>query len=58
MEKLYTVKQASEYMGVHLQTLYRWLREGRISATKPTKRTVRIKESELQRFTRMEGESA
>ncbi|WP_084423380.1 helix-turn-helix domain-containing protein [Cohnella thermotolerans] len=58
MEKLYTVKQASEYMGVHLQTLYRWLREGRISATKPTKRTVRIKESELKRFTRMEGESA
>lgn len=58
MEKLYSVKEASEYMGVHMQTLYRWLREGRIVATKPTKRTVRIRESELQRFIRMEGESA
>lgn len=56
MEKLYSVKEASEYMGVHMQTLYRWLREGRISATKPTKRTIRIRESELQRFTLMEGE--
>lgn len=45
------LNDASEYLGVHYQTIYRWVREGNIAATKVGTR-YQIAVSELENFAR------
>lgn len=43
-DKFYTVKTLAEKLGVHTLTIYRMIREGKISAVRlgPTGRTIRF----------------
>jgi putative resolvase len=57
VERLYTVKAASEVLGVHVQTVYVWIKEGRIRVSRLGKRAIRIRECDLQALL-MENEDA
>lgn len=46
----YTTTQASEYLGVHRNTILNWVREGRCKAHKINKRVIKFEASELQRI--------
>jgi excisionase family DNA binding protein len=45
-EKIYTVEEAAERLGVHAETIRRWLRNGELKGIR-FKRIWRIKESDL-----------
>lgn len=47
MEKLFTPEQAAKYLNVTRRTIYQWISEGELPATK-VGRGWRIKESDLQ----------
>ena len=49
-EKLYTVKQASEVLGVHPKTIQKWDREGKIKVVRTPGGRRRIPESEIKRL--------
>ena len=49
-EKLYTVKQASEILGVHPKTIQKWDREGKIKVVRTPGGRRRIPESEIKRL--------
>ncbi|NJE12089.1 IS607 family transposase [Thermococcus sp. LS2] len=49
-EKLYTVKQASEILGVHPKTILKWDREGKIKTVRTPGGRRRIPESEIKRL--------
>ena len=49
-EKLYTVKQASEILGVHPKTIQKWDREGKIKTVRTPGGRRRIPESEIKRL--------
>jgi len=49
-EKLYTVKQASEILGVHPKTIQKWDREGKIRVVRTPGGRRRIPESEIKRL--------
>jgi len=49
-EKLYTVKQASEILGVHPKTIQKWDREGKIRVIRTPGGRRRIPESEIKRL--------
>ena len=49
-EKLYTVKQASEVLGVHPKTIQKWDREGKIKVIRTPGGRRRIPESEIKRL--------
>jgi excisionase family DNA binding protein len=53
MQRLYTVKEIAEYLGVTTQSVHNWLKAGRLQAVRPTERIIRIPEKSLQQF--MEG---
>ena len=57
-EKLLTVRQASERLSVHTETIRRWIAAGRLQATKLGGGPAgwRIREGEIERFLH-EGES-
>ena len=48
-KKLLDLNESADFLGVHYQTIYRWVREGEISATKIGTR-YQIDPSELERF--------
>lgn len=48
-EKLYTVKEMQEYLGIHRTYAYKILREGKLPKIKLGKRIL-IRESDLQAF--------
>ncbi len=48
--KLYTVKQASEILGVHPKTIQKWDREGKIKVVRTPGGRRRIPESEIKRL--------
>jgi len=56
-ERLMKVKQVAERFGVRLETVRRWLKEGRLRGTMPggTKVGYRIPESEVERLLREGG---
>ncbi len=56
-EKLYTVKQASEILGVHPKTIQKWDREGKIRIIKTPGGRKRIPESEIKRLLGMQEEN-
>jgi len=50
MERLYTIKEAAEYLGFHYQTVWKLIKEGKIKGIQPTgkkKGQWRIRESDL-----------
>ncbi|GAB6135188.1 IS607 family transposase [Thermococcus prieurii] len=49
-EKLYTLKQASEILGVHPKTIQKWDREGKIKVIRTPGGRRRIPESEIRRL--------
>lgn len=49
-EKLYTVKKASEILGVHPKTIQKWDREGKIKTIRTPGGRRRIPESEIKRL--------
>jgi len=50
MEKLYTMKEASEILGVHIRTLQKWDREGKIRCVRTVSGKRRVPESEIKRL--------
>jgi excisionase family DNA binding protein len=49
-ERLYTVREAAQYLNVNIQTVYVAIRNNRLKAMKPSKRIIRIPESALQDY--------
>ena len=56
-EKLYTVKQASEVLGVHPKTIQKWDREGKIKVIRTPGGRRRIPESEIKRLLGIKDET-
>lgn len=54
MEKLYTMKEAKQMLGVQTKTIQRWDRENKIKVVRTPGGRRRIPESEVQRI-RQEG---
>ena len=50
MEKLYTMKDASKLLGVHVKTIQRWDREGKIKCVRTVGGKRRVPESEIKRI--------
>jgi len=50
MEKLYTLKEASKLLGVHVKTIQRWDKEGKIRCVRTVGGKRRIPESEIKRI--------
>jgi len=50
MEKLYTMKEASEMLGVHIRTLQKWDEEGKIHCVRTVGGKRRVPESEIKRI--------
>ncbi len=48
MDKLYTVQEAAEMLGLRPDTLRKWLREGRMPGVKLSEYNWRVKESDLK----------
>jgi len=50
MEKLYTIREASEILGVHVRTLQKWDEEGKIHCVRTVGGKRRVPESEIKRI--------
>ena len=50
MEKLYTMKEASKLLGVHVKTIQRWDKEGKIRCVRTIGGKRRVPESEIKRI--------
>ena len=47
---LYTPEEVAKYLGVCKATVWRWIREGRVKATKLGSRLYKISGEEVKRF--------
>ncbi|AEF96691.1 IS607 family transposase [Methanotorris igneus] len=50
LERLYTMKEACELLGIHIKTLQRWDREGKIKCVRTVGGKRRVPESEIKRI--------
>lgn len=50
MERLYTMKEASKLLGVHVKTIQKWDREGKINCVRTVGGKRRVPESEIKRI--------
>jgi len=50
MEKLYTMREASEILGVHIRTLQKWDKQGKIRCVRTVGGKRRVPESEIKRL--------
>jgi len=50
MEKLYSMREASEILGVHIRTLQKWDEEGKIRCVRTVGGKRRVPESEIKRI--------
>lgn len=50
MEKLYTVREAADLIGCHPKTIFRFIREGRLTAVKIGPKSTRISYISLKYF--------
>ena len=50
MERLYTMKEASKLLGVHVKTIQKWDREGKIKCVRTVGGKRRVPESEIKRI--------
>ncbi len=51
-DELLTAAQAAARLKLHIATIWRFIREGRLQAVRLNSRNVRIRRSELERFVR------
>jgi excisionase family DNA binding protein len=51
-ENLLTLKQVSERLGISKVTLWRWIKDGKLSSVRLSQRTVYVRKEELERFIR------
>jgi len=56
MERLYTMKDASKLLGVHIRTIQKWDKEGKIRCVRTIGGKRRVPESEIKRILRIHGE--
>jgi len=56
MEKLYTMKEASKMLGVHIRTLQKWDKAGKIRCVRTVGGKRRVPESEIKRILGMHEE--
>jgi len=52
MEKMLTAQDVAQYYGVSVESVWRWIREGRLPALSLTKRSYRIRTADLEAFER------
>jgi len=52
MEKMLTAQDVAKYYGVSVESVWRWIRTGRLSAVSLTKRSYRIRPSDPEAFER------
>lgn len=50
MKELYKVQEVADILGIQRNTLYKWIREGKIAATRYGYKTIRISQSQLDDF--------
>ncbi|MCD6539048.1 IS607 family transposase [Candidatus Bathyarchaeota archaeon] len=50
MERLYTMKEASKLLGVHIRTIQKWDKEGKIRCVRTVGGKRRVPESEIKRI--------
>ena len=50
MEKLYTVKEVAEILSVSQNTIWRWVREGKLKSIKLSNGATRFTEKDIQEF--------
>lgn len=48
MDRYYTIKEAAEYLQVHIETVRRWVKEGKLKAYK-AETIVRFKKEDLDK---------
>ncbi|MCK9593537.1 MAG: helix-turn-helix domain-containing protein [Methanoregula sp.] len=51
VEKSYSLKEAAENLGISVSGLRNWIRDGTIESYKVGEKLIRIKESEINKFT-------
>ena len=56
-ENLLTLDEVAKRLGISRVTLWRWVKDGKLSAVKLSQRTVYVRREELERFVR-ESEKA
>jgi len=49
-DRLYSPKEVAEYLRVDIQTIYRYIKAGRIKSVKFSRKGVRITAKSLERF--------
>jgi len=50
LKEVMTPKQVAEYLQVHVLTVYRYIREGKLTASRPGGRFYRIKRESVERL--------
>jgi|TergutMp193P3_1026864.scaffolds.fasta_scaffold379568_1 excisionase family DNA binding protein len=50
MEKMLTPQDVANHYGVSVESVWRWIREGRLPAMSLTKRSYRIRTADLEAF--------
>lgn len=56
MERLYTMKEASRLLGVHVRTIQKWDKKGKIRCVRALGGKRRVLESEIKRILGIHGE--
>ena len=52
LERYLSAKQAAEMLGVHKQTIFRWVKEKKLNPIKVGERAIRYKLSEIEDYIR------
>ena len=55
-EKMLTAQEVAERYNVTVESVWRWIRNGRLQAMRLTKRNYRIRPTDLEAFERGEGQ--
>lgn len=55
MEKLYTVKEVAKILSVSQNTIWRWVREGKLKSIKLSNGATRFTEKDIQEFMGVEN---
>jgi len=50
LEELLTTEEIARELKYHIETVRKWIREGKLKATRINKKEYRVKRSELERF--------
>jgi excisionase family DNA binding protein len=50
LDELLTTEEVSQELKYHIETVRRWIREGKLKATRINRKEYRVKRSELEKF--------